>query len=207
MRILGFEISRRPTLAQRMIAERSIDIRKPNVGTGIANVSAGRKSVETPGFTGFEVFGTISRRKGLASLGLDRKFDLADFARLDFDTLTDLLIDLSPEIAKALWDALLMANSGYETKALNIRENEEGDTINKRGQRIVDGILKQLSEYHGTTGVFFDRVFKTLMARGSYMMELVLDQNGRDFIDIATPDTKTLEFKRVDDPIRGQTWV
>jgi hypothetical protein len=43
--------------------------------------------------------------------------------------------------------------------------------------------------------------------RGSFLLELVLDKDARTFVDIATPDTKTLSYKRKNDPKRGQYWT
>lgn len=173
--------------------------------SGIAR-AAGRKSVEnnnTWQAAGFGVWQQFTQRSQNAKWGLNPTFDLKDFASMDFDYLAELLADLSPEVSKALWDFINLSNSGYETKAYNPGSEE----INEQGQEIVDNILRTLATYHGTAGVFFDRVFKTIFLRGSYLMELVLAKNARDFIDIACPDTKTLEYQRRTDPERGQTWV
>lgn len=165
----------------------------------------GRKTYETEDtFAGVEYYWTTqTKQKQRLLMGLATKFDVEQFARWDFDELVDILSDLSPEISNALWTYILMCNSGYETKALNPTTGE----IDQRAQAKLDEMLKMLGEYHGTLGVFFDRLFKMIFQRGSFLLELVLAENGRDFIDIATPDTKTLKYKRKADPLRGQVWT
>jgi hypothetical protein len=178
----------------------------PDTDNSVSNIDAsslaGRKSVENVDTTyNFSVWSAFAQRKKNLSIGLESRLDIEDFARMDFDTLAELMSDLSPEISKALWDFLLMCNGGYTCKALK----PGTQVVDKKAQKILDDLLSQIGNYHGTTGVFFDRLFRTLFMRGSILLELVLDTNG-DFIDIATPDTGTLRFKRITDPRRGQCW-
>lgn len=169
-----------------------------------SRLGSGRKSVEdTNLWTEFGFWQSYANRSKLNEYGLSPEFDLSDVRHLDFDALTELLGDLSPEISKALWDFINLCNSGFEVKA-KLPGSDEQD---KEGQAILDEMMDKLAENNGTAGIFFDRLFKTIFFRGSYLMELVLEKNGKDFADIATPDTKTLEFKRENDPIRGQVWT
>lgn len=164
---------------------------------------AGRKSVENPNqFTGFSIWQTFSERKGNLLAGLSSDFDLDTLSSMSIDALADLLADLSPEVSKALWDFIILSNSGYELKAYRTGTEE----IDARAQAEVDAMHAVLAEHHGSVGVFFDRLFKLIFLRGSYLMELVLAANAKDFADVATPDTATLEFRRTIDPIRGQVW-
>src|SRR5260221_5832474 len=148
---------------------------------GAITSNSDRQSVETldvfGNFTAFDIF---SKRRKNSIIGLDRRFDLDSFNRLDFDELANLLVDISPEISKAVWDFILMANSGFECNAFK-PGTEEVDEV---AQAYLDTeILGKIASYHGTLGVFFDREFLMVFLRGAFLMELVLADNGRDFID------------------------
>ncbi len=171
--------------------------------TGNYRGMAGRVSVNDPeAFDGSGVWRAVSRRKLAGRAGLAHSFDIKDFEHLDPDALADMMADLSPEVSKALWDFVNLGNSGYEYRAYTPGTQE----INDKGQAALDQIFNKLAEYHGTAGVWLDKRFLTIFLRGSVLMELVLAKNGRDFVDIAAPDTKTLEFRRSNHPERGQVW-
>lgn len=177
------------------------DVPKPADPTSLG----GRKSTESiDTWYNTNVWDFFSRRKQNSKLGMASSFDLDDFSKMDFDVLADLLTDLSPEISKALWDFLLMANGGYKIKALNVT----GDTqaVNEQAQIALGDIMTTLGMHNGTITVFFDRLYRTLFLRGSILAELVLAPNGRDFVDIAVPDTATLTYRRRFDSLRGQIW-
>ncbi len=197
---LGARISRKPGFNALSGA--------PDRAPGSADyrgLGRGRQSVEdTNLWTEFGFWQSYSARKKTAQYGLSPEFDLADVQNVDFDELTGILADLSPEISKALWDFINLSNSGYELRAL--RPNDDSEEIDEPGQAILDDMMNTIASYHGTAGVMFDRLFKMIFLRGSFLLELVMAENGRDFVDIATPDTKTLEFRRVNDPLRGQVW-
>lgn len=164
-----------------------------------------RKSVESPDFIlsdGLAFWYAYSQRKKNQTLGLAPSFDVQDFASWDFDDLAELLGDLSPEVSKAMWDYLLLCNPGFELKAYKPGTTEVDD----KAQKALDDLKDTIEAQHGTLGIFFDRLFKMYFLRGSTLMELVLADNARDFAGIATPDTKTLQFRRTTDPVMGQTW-
>lgn len=165
-------------------------------------LGGGRKSVENlDQLSGFEFWESFNKNSKLVQYALNPSFDVDDFSAMDFDYLTDLLSDLSPEISKALWEFILLCNSGYTTKCYKL----DSDEIDEQAQALVDEALEKLGNQHGTLGVFFDRLFKMVFLRGSFLMELVLTDSG-EFATIATPDTRTLSFKRITDPVIGQTW-
>ncbi len=172
-----------------------------------ANLSGvgGRKTVESLNtWDKFSQWTPFALRTQHNALGLGSRFDLDQFTGMQFDDLSELLADLSPEISKALWDFQLMCNNGYTLKAFKPGSNYE--IPDKKGQKALDAIMKQIASYHGTEAVWFDRIFKTMFLRGSFLMELILAANQKDFVDIATPDPRTLTFKRVYDNTRGQHW-
>src|SRR5580765_722844 len=51
--------------------------------------------------------------RGWRTLSLDAR----TLSKIDATTLADYLLDLSPEVSRALWDFLRMCNAGWEAKA------------------------------------------------------------------------------------------
>lgn len=167
-------------------------------------ISAGRKSLSDPNsWSEFSVWANYTKRRRNAEFALAPEFDIDTFANMDFDELAELLAELSPEVSKAAWDFVVLGNSGYTLKAY--RPGTED--IDERAQAVLDDVSKTLGNYHGTLGIFFDKLFKMIFLRGSFLVELVLADNRRDFIDVAIPDTRTLEYRRRVDPLRGQVWT
>jgi hypothetical protein len=114
--------------------------------------------------------------------------------------LIELMVDVSPEISKAFWDFLRFCNPGWEVEA------KTGDEQNAAGQQAIEAMIDKLDELYGDTNVVINRLFTGAFIRGAFMAELVLDENGREFADLATPDPYTARFQRVNDPIRGTIW-
>lgn len=133
---------------------------------------------------------TLWRTETLDSTTLDR-MSPAD--------LIELLMNLSPEVSRALFDHIRMMNPGWELKALRPGTDEE-DTI---GQVALDAILKTLRDLYVTEDVVFNRLILAGFIRGAFFAELVLDDAGRVPIDLATPDPWSVRFRKVDDPQRG----
>lgn len=122
--------------------------------------------------------------------------------RIEPARLIDLLIDISPEISRALWDFVRMFNPGWECKVFKLN----GDTEDKRGQAVIDAFIHQLGELYGAFDVVLSRLIIGGMLRGAFLAELVLDENGREAIDLATPDPYSVRFKKFKDPVRGNIW-
>lgn len=120
--------------------------------------------------------------------------------RISPDRLIELLVDLSPEISRALSDFIRMFNPGWECKVF--RPN--GSTIDKRGQGVIDDLIAKLTEYYGTFDVVLGRLIIGGFLRGAFLAEIVLD--GREAVDLATPDPYSVRFKKFTDPKRGRIW-
>lgn len=123
--------------------------------------------------------------------------------RIEPARLIELLIDISPEISRALWDFVRMFNPGWECKAFKLNS----DTEDKRGQAVIDAFITQLGELYGAFDVVLSRLIIGGMLRGAFLAEIVLDENGREAIDLATPDPYSVRFKKAKDPVRGNIWV
>lgn len=131
------------------------------------------------------------------------KLDHKTLDRIDPIDLLDMLIDLSPSVSRANSDYLRFCNPGYELVVLK-PGTEDIDPV---GQRAADEFRKQLDEQHGSFDVVINRLFMMIPTRGCLFGELVLDENGRAPLDIATPDPRWVRFRHRKDPVRGDKYV
>lgn len=141
-------------------------------------------------------------------------FDLIDFnvnpralRHMPPSRLMELLADVSPDVARALWDFALFCNPGWTAKAY--KPNTE--TEDKAAQKALDAFLSSLHGPYSVPNttpadVIFDTIFIGAFLRGGLFAELVLDQDGRMPLEIATPDPATVRFRRVRDEQRGAVW-
>lgn len=130
--------------------------------------------------------------------GLDEKtLDRVSPARL-----MELLADLSPEVSRALWDFLRFCNPGYEAKAMRPGSDDQDDAATQA----LTAMLDELSDLYGAADIQINRLFLSAFMRGAILSELVLDENSREFVDLAVPDPYYMRFRRVTHPIRGQIW-
>ena len=125
-----------------------------------------------------------------------------DFDQISPSRLLEVLADLSPEVSRALWDFLRMANPGYTAKALRTKS----DAQDKRAQSALDAFIGEMSDTHGSFDVVIGRVVMGAFLRGALCAELVLDERGRMPLDLATPDPVSVRFRKRTDPVRGDVW-
>lgn len=133
----------------------------------------------------------------------------SDWRTLDLDAATlstmapaDLiayLVDLSPEISRALFDFIRMFNSGWEC----VVYRPTTEYPERRGQAIVDAFWGQLEALYGSADVPLNRLILAGFLRGAFFAEIVLDDQGRLAVDLATPDPYSARFRKVNDPVRG----
>lgn len=168
-------------------------------------LAGGRLSTDDPG--GWSGFFTISPPPDAES----------DWRVLDLDTdtlnvlspsrLIELLADLSPEVSAGIWGFLRLCNPGWEAVALR-PGSDEGD---KRAQAALDAFLRNCTGvYDESTAVPFDTIvnmlFMSAFLRGAFLSELVLSDDGRMPVNLATPDPYVIRFKQITDPVRGPVW-
>lgn len=166
---------------------------------------AGRRiSMENPSvfLNGLQTYANFSKLQYWHNATLLSKFNTDDFSKLPIDELAELITELSPEVSAALWYYLLCCNSGYE---INVYKPKTKD-VYPEAQDYVNQCCNTLGRYNGTLNTFFDKTFMCVFMRGSFLYELVLGRNRKDFVDVASPDTKTLKFKMINDEMRGQIW-
>lgn len=126
--------------------------------------------------------------------------DSKTLSRISASRLMELLMDLSPEVSRALWDFLRFCNPGFTILAMN------GDDIDANGQVALDTFVAHLVDLYGSADIVFNRLFFAAFLRGAFFAELVLDESGTDPIDIATPDPNSARFRKISNPERGQIW-
>lgn len=123
------------------------------------------------------------------------------------EDLLEMLPDLSPEISAGIWNFLRLCNPGWEAKAYR----PGSDDIDQRGQAVLDEFLSELPYvYEGDQTVPADTVINALFIggwlRGGFFAELVLDENGRMPLNIATPDPASIRFRKIEAESYGQVY-
>lgn len=134
----------------------------------------------------------------------DWRLENVDSVTLRNMTPADLIpriLRVSPEMSRALYDFLRMANPGWTLKAVQVNTELPDDTA----QEWLDFAVKQLDNRKGKTA---DTTWNTLLSgifvRGALFCELVLSpKDARTFIDIVTPDPYTVRFRVISDPDTG----
>lgn len=116
--------------------------------------------------------------------------------------LLELMVDLSPDISRALWDFLRLCNPGWELRA----KRPGSDEVDETAQAALDTFVERLVGLYGSLDVVIGRLFMGAFLRGGFFAELVLDERGRLPIDLVTPDPFTVRFRRITDEQRGPVW-
>jgi len=117
--------------------------------------------------------------------------------------LLDMLLDLSPEIAKAVWDFQRLCNPGWEYKAYNLGSE---DAENAQAKAHLDEFFDRLRNQYGSVDILLGRFFIGAYLRGAFCGELVLDDSAVESIDIVAPDPYSVRFRKRIDPVRKEVW-
>lgn len=117
--------------------------------------------------------------------------------------LTDMLINLSPEVSRALWDFQRLFNPGYEYRVYNLGSDK---VENKRGKKHIDALIERMRDQYGSFDVVIDRYSIGAFLRGAFCGELVLDAQGRETVDMVAPDPNSIRFRKIKDATRGEVW-
>jgi hypothetical protein len=134
-----------------------------------------------------------------------RKLDLDrdTFSKATPHQLMSILMSISPDTSRAVWDWLRLLNSGHEIIALKPGTDDQDD----RAQLVLDEFITRLERHHGSFKAISDRLFMGALSRGAFFAELVLDQRKRLPLDIVTPDPAIVRFRLRDLPERGPAWI
>lgn len=169
---------------------------------GITNVvGRGRVSSDSPesfngSLQGLTVFSNDSYWRKFA---LAETVNIAELQKIPLDKLAELLADISPEVSMALHIRTILSNTGYEIEAYKLGSDDKDEAAQKE----LDEMRARVAANYGTEDVFYNQLFLTLWLRGSIITEGIFDAGGRSLIDIATPDPKTLAFRKALDDLRG----
>lgn len=116
--------------------------------------------------------------------------------------LITYMVDLSPEISRALFDFIRMFNPGWECEVYRL----SSERIERRGQAVVDAFITELARLYGTPDVVINRLILAGFIRGAFFSEIVFDEAGRLPVDLAAPDPYSARFRVKTDPVRGPVW-
>lgn len=122
--------------------------------------------------------------------------------QLPVDRLLEIMTDVSPDISRELWNFLRMVNPGYTLEAVRL----SGSPAPRTAQAALEAMIKTLTDRHGDASVVFNRLILATFLRGNLAGELVLGNDRRRFLDIATPDPSSIQFESAVDPELGQIW-
>lgn len=116
--------------------------------------------------------------------------------------ILELLVDLSPDVSRALFDFLNFCNPDWTIFAYKPGTKD----VSTRALASIRQFLGVLRANYGSIDVVWNRLFLNTWLRGGIFMELVLDSDGKTPIDLATPDPLSARFKQTNDAKRGIIW-
>lgn len=129
--------------------------------------------------------------------------DSKTLSRITPTRLLEMLVDLSPDVSRAVFDFIRLCNPGWE-----LRVYKPGtDQVEPKGQAVADEFFDKLESIYGTVDVLFSRIFMSAFLRGAFLAELVLETNLREGADLIVVDPHTVRFQLTKDPIRGMVPV
>lgn len=124
------------------------------------------------------------------------ELDSLTLSRVNVVRLIELLADTSPEVGRAIDDAMRMLNPGFEYRAYK-PGREDADDEEPRARAIIDGIFTRLRRRHGAVDVTLNRWFMGLLIRGAWFGEAVVGKDRRTVLDLATPDPASVRFRKI----------
>lgn len=170
-----------------------------NKGAFLAGKRA-RTSVDNPSETTFSTF-VFKEQTDKTLIWRTMNLDSRTLSRISPQELVELLADVSPEISSALWHFLRFTNPGFEVQALDA----DGEIV-PSGQEAIKEMITIMNELYGSFDVVVGRLFIGAFIRGAFLGEVVLSNNGQEFVDLVTPDPWTITFKETVVPDRGKVW-
>lgn len=169
-------------------------------------MAGGRVSVDRL-YEGYSTVTTVEAPPDADSAWRTMNLDRRTLDSLSPARLLELLADLSPEISAGLWNWLRLCNPGWKVTATRPGRDEPDE----RAMAVLKQFLTALpGPYDEPLRVPFDTIINQLFMgaflRGAFMAELVLDENGRSPLNLATPDPYSARFKKAKHPQLGTVW-
>lgn len=131
-----------------------------------------------------------------------RDMDAASITSLPADELLNLLARISPEVSKAFWDFVVYVGNAVEVNVYRPGTNDTDD----RAKAALDSFLELLDDQHNSFLHVTHQIIAGGFLRGAFAAELILNQDGRLPLDLATPDPALFRFRRRNDADRGKVW-
>lgn len=197
-------------LGQQPASEPTRPTRRPRrlTPTQIRQMAGGRVSLDRSG----DIFGDVFSIVPPPSAELQWRTQDLDTKTLNTMSparLLELMVDLSPEVSSGLWTFLRLCNPGWEAKAL--RPGAEEEEVDTTAQTALDEFLDSLTgvytaEQEVPADTIINMLFLGAFLRGAFLTELVLDEDGREPLNIATPDPYAVRFRKVRDERLGTVY-
>lgn len=134
-----------------------------------------------------------------------RMFDLAE----DWGKLVNpanailILARQSPEVSNALTTAILLATGGWECRAYQVEDSDQPD---EEAQPFLDDVMRRVGNRHGTMEALTAQLVSMIALRGALATEAVYGKDRRTLENIVVIDPAWVKFRKVYDPILGDTW-
>ena len=109
--------------------------------------------------------------------------DEQSLSKIKSTKLMELLLNLSPEVNRALWDFLRFCNPGYSIVCEK-----------KSAQKVLDQFIRRLDRLYGSFDVLLSKIFTGCFLRGAIFVELILSESSMEAIDLAVIDPAASSF-------------
>ena len=114
---------------------------------------------------------------------------------LPYSSLSQIALDLSPQLNKGLWDWVRFGNPGIVIEDAN---------NNSRAEQASMAFLRKLGCFYGNFKNHHDSMWADIFVFGGVFTELVLGLGGRIPEDIAINNPLSARFRITQHPVRGQ---
>ena len=114
---------------------------------------------------------------------------------LPYSRLSNIALDLSPQLNKGLWDFIRFGNPGIVVQDAN---------NNQRAVDYSNEFLARIGRYYGNFKNHHDSMWADIFVFGGVFTELTLDEGSRQAVDIAINNPLSARFRLTQDPVRGQ---
>jgi hypothetical protein len=207
MNIFGWSISRKASATKEAPTKR-----EAGASSRVPVAAIGRHSADDAYSSLFRNSLQTIRPLGGAKVWRDFDLDASNLDALPIDSLVELLIDVSPEISRGVFDFIRMVNPEWTLHAYALTastDQAKADTTEREedseASEYLNNLLKVLRDWNGDPNVVFNKVILGGFLRGGFLAELVLGPDGQT-VDLVTPDPATLAWRQFADPIRGVVW-
>lgn len=127
--------------------------------------------------------------------------------KISVDDLLRMLVDVSPDVSRALWDFLRMCNPGWEAHAYAPGAAAKDAPVDAQADKALQDFFARLKERYHSWDVPLNKLFAGMFLRGALAVELVLDPATWEPLDLATPDPASIRFRKVKRAPLGEVYI